>query len=370
MTKKTIVVSAVNLLEAGTLAILRECLQYLSAFNKAQQYRIVAIVYDRNLALFPNIEYIETKWPKKRWVNRLWYEYVSMRKISKELAPVYLWLSLHDTTPNVIAERRAVYCHNAYSFYKWKLHDLIFAPKIALFALFTKYIYKPNIHKNRYLIVQQQWFRTALSTMFDIDEAKIIVAKPGQPLTLKSESSNLFDDYSFVFAGSPNSHKNFEVICQAVELLEKEGITDFDAYITVEGSENKYAKWLKKKWGHLKCLHFLGFLPKDKLIEYYQKSHCLIFPSKVESWGLPISEFATYDKPMLLADLPYTYETSAGAVQVSFFDPESAEELAFKMKKLITGDYSFLKAQPNIEYAEPKADTWAELFNLLLTDKK
>ena len=82
---KTIVISAVNLVEAGTLAILQDCLKFLSDYAVKNGYRVVAIVYKRELTDFPNIEYIETQWPKKRWVNRLWYEYVSMDRISKEL---------------------------------------------------------------------------------------------------------------------------------------------------------------------------------------------------------------------------------------------------------------------------------------------
>lgn len=369
-TKKTIVVSAVNLVEAGTLAILRECLAYLSELNRNGQYRIVALVYKRELADFPHIEYIETQWPKKRWINRLWYEYVSMYGISKRLSPVFLWLSLHDTSPCVVAERRAVYCHNSYSFYRWKLHDLVFAPKITLFALFTKYIYKPNIRKNRYLVVQQEWFRKAMAQMFKVDESRIIVAKPGQVSRDIGIHFSLYERYSFIFAGSPNSHKNFEVICKAVELLEQEGMEAFDVYITVSGEENKYSGWLKSRWGKLKRLHFIGFQPKEELLRYYQQCHCLIFPSKVESWGLPISEFATYGKPMLLADLPYAHETAAGAAAVDYFPPASAEELAWRMKRLIEGDCTFLRSQPLREYAEPKADNWEELFKLLLTDRK
>ncbi|MCA5004125.1 glycosyltransferase [Sphingobacterium bovistauri] len=370
MKKKTIVISAVNLIEAGTLAILRDCLAYLSDLAANDDYKIVAIVHKKDLANFPHIEYIETQWPKKRWINRLWYEYVSMKRISKQIAPVYLWFSLHDTSPSVFAERRAVYCHNSYSFYKWNLHDLIFAPKIALFAIFTKFIYKTNINKNTYLVVQQEWFRKAMSKIYAIKKDKIIVAIPRKISFDNLLPKNQFELFTFVFAGSPNSHKNFEVICRAAEILEKESSLNFRACITVSGEENKYAKWLLKKWGHLKSLDFIGFQSKDNLQNYYERSHCLIFPSKVESWGLPISEYANYNKPMLLADLPYAHETAAGAQLVSYFNPESANELALKMKKLIDGDRSFLVAQSLISYEEPSAESWKELFNILLTDKK
>ena len=48
--------------------------------------------------------------------------------------PVYLWLSLHDATPRVVAERRVVYCQTSFPFYKWSWRDFLFDYKIVLFA--------------------------------------------------------------------------------------------------------------------------------------------------------------------------------------------------------------------------------------------
>jgi len=364
---KTIVISAVNLVEAGTLRILRDCLAYLSGMAANGEYRIVAIVHHKELANFPNIEYIETRWPKKLWINRLWYEYVSMKSVSKKLAPVHLWFSLHDTSPNVVAERRAVYCHNAFPFYKWKLHDLIFAPKIVLFALLSKYIYKTNIRKNNYVVVQQEWLRKALYKMFFLHPRHIIVAPPSQNLQVPKAAELKPDtSYSFVFAGSPNSHKNFEVICRAAEILEQQGELNFKVRITVKGDENKYARWLFNKWGHLQTVDFIGFVSVETLQQHYVNSNCLIFPSKVESWGLPISEFAQLHKPMLLADLPYAHDTAAGKSQVCFFDPASPAKLAQLMKTLFTGHRSFLQTVPKSTPSEPFAQNWEKVFQILL----
>ncbi len=365
---RTIVVSAVNLVEAGTLAILRDCLSYLSTLAGQGEYRVVAVVYKKELADFPHIEYIETQWPKKRWLNRLWYEYVSMRKISKELAPVYLWLSLHDTSPSVIAERQAVYCHNSFSFYRWKMHDWIFAPKIAMFALLTRFIYQTNIHKNRYLVVQQEWFRQAMAKMFDFPANRILVAPPQRKAIGETTSHDeLSPEVSFFYAASPNSHKNFECICRAVEMLNTKQLgKPFSVSITLKGNENKYAQWIGNKWGKTPNLQLVGFLNKVELLRYYSQSHCLIFPSKIETWGLPISEFATYSKPMLLSDLPYAHETAAGSSQVAFFNPDKPEELARLMEQLIVGNTSHLKALPSLQYQEPYAPNWEQMFNILL----
>lgn len=367
---KTIVVSAVNLNVGGTLTILRDCLSFLSEFSIENNYRVIAIVYKKELADFPNIEYIDNQWPKKRWINRLWYEYVSMKHISRKLPPVDLWLSLHDTTPNVIAKRQAVYCHNPFPFYKWKWRECMFAPKIVMFSLFSKFIYKKNIHKNNFVIVQQQWLKEEFKNLFKLTSDKIIVALPDSPKNKDLDfyvEKNPDSVYEFLYAASGNSHKNFECLCQATEILENEGIHNFKASITLTGNENNYTKWLYKKYGKtIKSLQWIGFQNRESLFQHYGKCDCLVFPSKVETWGLPISEFSEFNKPMLLADLPYAYETSAGSQQVVFFDPNDPKELAEQMKLLIQGDFSSLNVVSKKMIEEPITHSWKELFQTLL----
>lgn len=367
---KTIVISAVNLNRGGTLTILRDCLAYLSSLAEGGSCRVIALVYKKDLADFDHIEYIENEWPKKLWVNRLWYEYMSMRKISKQLGTVDLWLSLHDTTPNVLAKRRAVYCHNPFPFYKWKWRELIFAPKIVLFTLFSKFIYQKNIHQNDYVIVQQQWIKDAFKDLFHLSKEKMVIALPDSPDDNGFEhksNQNGKKEYNFLYAASANSHKNFEALCEAAAILNKEGFTDFKVYLTIGGNENKYAAWLHKKWVvDAPSLQFIGFQDKESLFDLYGASDCLVYPSKVETWGLPISEFSTYDKSMLLADLPYAHETAAGSQQVAFFDPDSPDRLAGYMRRLIQGDASFLESVPKLQHESPVTYSWEELFDILL----
>lgn len=368
---KTIVISAVNLNRGGTLTILRECLAYLSKRAETKDYRVVALVYKKELADYPGIEYIEMQWPKKYWMSRLWCEYVFMKKISAELAPVFLWLSLHDTTPTVAAQRRAVYCHNPFPFYKWKLSECLLAPKIVLFALFSKYIYLKGIHRNNYVIVQQAWIKQQFIRLFYLDPKKIIVAPPLGPFVEKVEPNNTGSrngKYCFFFAAAPNTHKNFECICRAAKALEKTiGKDKFEVCLTLKGNENVYARWLNFVWGRkVSSLRFVGYLDKKKLYKYYAECDCLIFPSKVETWGLPITEFAAFNKPMLLADLPYAHETVAGYDKVHFFNPESCWMLASQMKSLVEGNNIMLKHAGSNVIAEPLAKSWQELFNMLL----
>lgn len=363
--RKTIVVSAVNLRKGGTLTILRDCLHYLSSLTK--YYRIVALVHKRCLCDCQGIEYIEMPHIIQGWGKRLWCEYVTMNRISKELSPVYLWLSLHDTSPRVKAERQAVYCQTSFPFYQWSWRDFRFDYKIPLFACFTRFAYRFNVHSNRFLIVQQEWLRKGLSNMLGVKYDKFIVAPP-QRIKMKITPDLITKECTtFFYASTPDCHKNFETLCEAARMLEEEvGKNRFKAILTLKGDENKYASWLYEQWGKVSSIDFAGFMTKERLYGHYQMADCLVFPSKVETWGLPISEFMETGKPMLLADLSYAHETAAGSKQTAFFSPTDAVALKNEMKRILQGDYSHLKEVPFVKLKSPIADSWQTLFDILL----
>lgn len=364
---RTIVVSAVNLRKGGTLTVLRECLSYLS--GKTEGYRVVALVHDRRLCEYPGIEYVEMPWCVKSWVRRLWAEYVSMGRISRELAgpeeKVYLWLSLHDTTPRVRAERRTVYCHTSFPFLKLRPRDWRMDAKIPLFACLTKYAYRINVKRNDWLIVQQEWFREALSGLTGFPVSGIIVAPAAFSSVIpEGRAARIL---TFLYPSTPDCHKNFELLCRAAELVEARlGKGRFRVVLTIDGTENRYSRWLKKKWGGVSSLVFGGLLPKERLMEMYAEASCLVFPSRVESWGLPVSEFLPTGKPMLLADLPYARETAAGAAAVGFFNPDDAGALAELMAGFVCGDLSGFSPVCGRKCSPPYADGWEPLFDILL----
>ena len=172
----------------------------------------------------------------------------------------------------------------------------------------------------------------------------------------------------FLFPATANSHKNFECLCSATEVLYKrlkKGL--FEVYITVKGDENAYGRWLYHKWGMNPALNFTGFLNKQGLYTLYEQADCLVFPSKIETWGLPITEFASYRKPMLLADLSYAHETASECEFVSFFDPNNFIQLADKMEKIIQGNFSEFEKVDKVYINTPVVYSWQELFRLLLS---
>ena len=365
---KTIIVSAVNITEAGTLTILNDVLSTLSSICTQEQYKVIALVYDKKRCYYNNIRYIEIKSSKRNWLNRLYYEYFVFRKISKFFKP-YMWLSLHDITPNVIANKRIVYCHNPTPFYKFRVKDIRFDLKFVLFVLFYKYLYKINIKKNDAIIVQQDWIRESFSEMYSYPKEKIIVAYPIDNYMRKPHTSyiDVVDtSTTFFFPAMARVFKNFEVVCKAVEILEKEDVCNYSVIFTIDGTENNYSKWIYSKYKHLKTLSFIGRLDRETVNKYYENCSCLLFPSRLETWGLPISEFSKYDRPMIISDLKYAYETASNSRFVAYFNPNDPIELASLMKMVICNDISSFINVEMKKINKPFFKTWNDLFTYLL----
>lgn len=374
---KTVVVSAVNLRKGGTLTILKDCLRYLSGRCRAGEVRVIALVHRRELCDFPGIEYIEMPWCIKTWAHRLWAEYVTMKRISRRLAlqagePVDVWLSLHDTTPNVLAKRREVYCHTSFPFLKLKLRDWWMNPKIPLFSVMGRLYFRINVHKNDCIIVQQHWFAKAMSDMLGVPMARFMVIPPVCAALPANTADGVFTGAApdsapcasadgavvkdvpplFFYASTPDCHKNFETLCEASRLLEAElGRGKFRTIITVRGDENRYARWLYRKWGKVKSIDFHGFMSKEELFATYAAADCFVFPSRVETWGLPITEYMAANPRgrLLLADLPYARETFSGGCEnascgdgavrsAGWFAPCGVDDLRALMKREIVSE--------------------------------
>ncbi|MFA5393571.1 MAG: glycosyltransferase [Candidatus Ratteibacteria bacterium] len=367
---KKIVISGINFHSGGPLAIYHDILKILES-DYSDKYEIIALVHSAVLfEKYKKIKFLEFNDSAGNYFKRFYYEYFYFKKLSRKLNP-YLWISLHDITPNVQSTIQAVYCHNPSPFYRCTLKELVLDPKFFLFTIFYKYIYKINVTKNNYVIVQQDWIRQQMVELFKIPKDKIIAAVPNPavdfqdktPLSINSAKAN----YVFFYPALPRVFKNFEIIGEASKILLRKGLTNFKIYLTIDGNENRYAKYVFNKYGKLKNIDFIGLQTRDTVFEYYSLCDCLLFPSKLETWGLPISEIKIFKKPIIVPDLPYAYETIGDYEKVLFFDPSSPRGLANAMEKAIKGTFGTIKSK---KIREPYVKSWKELINYLVGHQK
>jgi len=369
--KKNIVISAINFFEGGPLSLLNDCLTYLNSSNFNDKYQIIALVNKKILfdhSIYSNIKFIEFPKSRKTYLIRLYYEYFYFKVLAKKLNPT-LWLSLHDITPNIGNITQAVYCHNPSIFNKLNLSDLFIQPKQFYFRLFYKYLYSINLKKNKNVIVQQNWIGKEFTKIFSLDSKKIIIAPPQVSFIKVNNSNNFKKDINFkifFYPTFPRPFKNIKIICESVILLNNKGITNFKVIITLDGTENTYSKKILKKYKHLNNIEFIGIQPRSEIYEFYANADCLIFPSKLETWGLPLSEFKQYNKPILVSNLPYAIETIGNYDKACFFNPDIDSELAHHMFNFILNDkldYT-LRERKNTKFKF--ANSWETLFVVLL----
>lgn len=364
---KTIVISGVNLVEGGPLVVMKECLK---AFSYYENVKIIALVSDLKFYNdFPDEQqndFIALSWPKKNWFLRIFFEYIYVYFYSRSLS-ADIWLSMHDMTPWVKTKKQFVYCHNPAIFFTASLKDAFFEPTFFLFSKFYHLIYQYRICKNTYVIVQQQWIAKEFKKRFGIGKVLVaypIVEKNKHEVAKKkrSEKTTIF------YPAIPRVFKNFEVIIYACELLEKKGVElekRIEFQFTFNGTENRYAFAMAKKCIDKPYIKLLGVLSHVEVLRRYSEADVLIFPSKLETWGLPISEAKAFDKQILLADLPYAHETIGAYDKASFFNPYSAEELALLLNRLLSGEDIF-SAVEGIKQEEETVYGWTEFADFIL----
>jgi glycosyltransferase involved in cell wall biosynthesis len=354
------VVSAVNFTEGGPLTVLRACLAS-AAVALPEEWEIFALVHDPALIREPRVRLIPFPSSKRSWFHRLYWEWFGFKRISRELKPA-LWLSLHDITPRVSATRLAVYCHNPAPFYRISLREAMLEPKFLAFNQLYAFLYRVLIHRNDFVIVQQNWLRTEFKRR--MGPLPVIVAHPSLRTAEDLPVPPTGGTVVFLYPALPRVFKNIETLCEAARCLASRGVGGFEVRLTLDGSENRYARWIRRRFVNTPQVRFIGHQTADQMTDQYREATAVVFPSKLETWGLPISEGKAHGRPLLLADLPYARETVGNYDLVSFFPVESAEALAGLMGAIVDRTWRPTGNHP----ADPEAPfspDWPTLWGIL-----
>lgn len=383
--RPVIVVSATRFFQGGTLVIVNECLKFLSV-HYSSSFTIKALVFKKDLYdQIPDIEWVEFPKSRASVFHRLYDEYIRFSQLAKKWQPV-LWLSLQDSTPPVKAAVRAVYYHNTLLVKPKSLQLWRHQPRLELLLLLYKYVYTKGLAKNDFVITQQEMLAGYLVTSYQLDKEKVRIFPPAiyllnktlqkDPVLATAPAAQINQEsdspYTFIYPATAFYYKNHALIIEAVRILVKRGLP-CRVWFTIDGTENGYVKKLvKSAQPELPQIRFLGFLQREELFKLYNESDCMVFPSLLESWGLPLTEFATLGKPILCADLPYGRATLSGTgyKKAAYFDPDNADDLATRMAQAIQGQLAFQEVNELQASEFQQMASWEDCFDALLAAKK
>lgn len=371
MAKKIIVLSGVNMVEGGILTIYQD---FIREFSKLKEYKVICLVnskklFDKN----NNVKFLEFPKTKKSWLKRVYFEYVTSWFLSKRISP-FIWICLHDMTANTTNTNfKYVYCHNPSPFYRSSIREFKLDKKFYLFTKFYKKLYSINIRKNTAVIVQQEWIADFFEKEFKLDN--VYVSRPeNNTFSDKKEMKDILvsEKINLIYPAIPRVFKNFDVLIEALEILKNSNIELYNSItltLTFNKGFNKVADDIinKASASGIDNICFSGVLSKDEINNLYNKENTLlVFPSKLETWGLPLSESKEMGIPILVASLSYARETLGEYKNVNFFDPNSAEDLIEKLKLSMSGIFEGNNFIPSSKVKK----NWKELTNSILNGDK
>lgn len=129
-----------------------------------------------------------------------------------------------------------------------------------------------------------------------------------------------------LYVGGVNERKNLNVLTSALDQMERRPLLVIagvppDEGLTFWHLDRPYIRHLK-------------YVPGEDLPGLYQAATMLVFPSKLEGFGLPLIEAASVGLPILASDIPVFREI--GGTAVALFDPGSPTQLSRLMYDLLT----------------------------------
>jgi glycosyltransferase involved in cell wall biosynthesis len=366
--KKNIVISGSNITSGGPLTIFN---YFLQSFNdRSNDFKTTVFV--NNKYLFPNclnINFIEIKWYKKLIPLKFYYEYLYYYLYSRN-KNIDLWISLSDCTPFVKSKTRVSYFHNAIPSYSFELFEIWYFPLLYFQKYYSRLFYKLNIEKNNFIIVQQDWFRNYVSKEFRYDLNNIIVFPPKSFLAKMATNLGHGNQHVFVCPTKAVTYKNNEVLFKSFCELPIEIQSKCVFYITISGNENRYSRSLYKKYGHLKNIIWLGQLSSEKMKSIYSKSNTLLFLSKLESWGLPLTEASSFGLNIVASNLPYAHETLSNFEKAIFIEVDDIYTLSGVLKSFILNEKPQFSKKEYQLLREPYFQTFDECIDYINSSKE
>lgn len=156
-----------------------------------------------------------------------------------------------------------------------------------------------------------------------------------------------------------DSQKRVSVLIKAFRKVIDE-IPSANLIIIGDGSDKAKLIQLSDKLGVSSNISFLGWKTEEELSEYYLKAKCLVLPSKEESYATVITESLFFGLPVIATDLPVYFGRLINNETGLIFKMEDPNELAEKIKNILTNDSLWTKLHNNCKI---KAKEIIEDFN-------
>ena len=351
--ESAIIVNATALDGSGALSILKQFVANIPLDNKKWVVFISPNIslnsFNQNVRIVP-VENV------KSMIKRIWWDtFGVIRWLKKNKINPLAAVSLQNTGFRVGKKVPSyIYYHQSIPFYPY--HWNPFKKQERTFW-FYKYIYpffvRLFLKKSTVIFVQLEYIKKEFSKFFNHPENNIEVYFPSVNLTPAETTDNtdcLRNCINIFYPAAPHFYKNHRIIEQALEEI----TTDVNIIFTIDDDNSRFND------KRIKCI---GSQPYETVFNLYKASDALIFPSYIETYGLPLLEAASIGLPIIAADLPYAREVLKGYEGVEFIEYNNPKRWAEAINKVSKG----IRFTP---FSVKEQKSWKQLFDKLSQDLK
>ncbi|MEC4273872.1 glycosyltransferase [Adlercreutzia sp. R25] len=294
-----------------------------------------------------NIECIQYPWVKQSWFHRLAFDAIVARRLiastkSDEAVSLQNMLLPFCSIPQTVYLQTVL--PSGLSDYKT---SFLREPKLWVYQNVIGRFIVRSLKRCSTLVVQADWIKRRCIDSLNVDGCSVVVDKEKLSKVECSDwnrERSHDEPYIFAYPASGFSYKNHGLIVDALKQLDSETLKRMEVIFTLDGNENRYTKGLKKKAAGLP-IQFSGWKPKEQMNCFYDRVDCLLFPSTLETVGLPLLEARSKLMPILAPNLDYALDVLSGYERVSFFDPSDSTSLANLLQQKVTSANSNCRGQ-------------------------
>jgi glycosyltransferase involved in cell wall biosynthesis len=360
---KTVIVNATALDASGALTILN---QFIENIPNSEIYYIIFISTKFKAPDFNsrNIKFIPLA--VKSWHQRILWDFYGLNKwMKKNSVNPELIISLQNTSIySSKNENQIIYLHQSIPFSdkRWRVYKRE-EYKLFLYKIFYKFFIFLFINKKTVFVVQTNWMKEKLQK-YGIDKNNIMVISPSlkKQNMLSLKYFNLPKERKVIFYPATSLiYKNHLEIINALYLLKYKNI-DISNILCVFTIDEKSNHSLLKKINDYKLIDnflFIGSVSYEEVLSLYQQCSVVMFPSYIETFGLPLREAALLGKPIIASDQAYAREVLCGYSGATFAKFGDSDAWANAMIKLIAKDEEYPPIKDTI------SPSWQVLFNYI-----
>lgn len=304
----------------------------------------------------------------RSYVKRCFFDYFNCSKIirDKGIEPDIV-ISLQNVGVYCLRNKpHLIYYHQSVPFYphKW---NLLKSGERALF--FYKRIYpffvKATIAPDTQIVVQTHFIKEKFAKHFRCKEENIHIQFPDieHVNTEKIDGFEYDFNYSnFIYPATGFLYKEHYTLFQALSILKEQHYEIADKiriYLTLSKEECPgYVDYVLKR-GLEDNICFVGKVDRMRLFSMYKTSNGLLFPSTLETIGLPLLEAASMGIPVLASEMEYAKEALQGYEGAVLVLPYDYQQWADAISEIVLNPKKYPSHKIN------RKSSWNDFFSLI-----